>query len=83
MKNKGLKIKKNNIVYRAPLGPRNYMICVRTRKEIVKKARELAITRAESAREALLFCLSRAPNTGGPAGKALEAVIDFAIDRVL
>lgn len=48
MKNKDLKIKKNNIVYKVPLGPRNYMICVRTRKEIVKKAREYGINISES-----------------------------------
>ena len=53
---------------------------------IIKRARELAITRAETAREALVTALRSAPSPSqesASAVAALEAVIDFAIDRAL
>lgn len=56
---------------------------------VIQKAREMAITRAETAREALMTVLSNINLPGSSsevaksAGDALQSVIDFAIDRAL
>jgi geranylgeranyl pyrophosphate synthase len=56
---------------------------------VIQKAREMAVTRAETARESLITALSKMDSQRSTsdevrsAGQALEAVIDFAIDRAL
>jgi octaprenyl-diphosphate synthase len=56
---------------------------------VIQKAREMAVTRAETARESLITALSKmdsqrsTSDEARSAGQALEAVIDFAIDRAL